>query len=49
MSGLTSTPLSQIFREVPPFIVGMLAIVLAVTFVPDIALWLPRVAGLVRP
>jgi hypothetical protein len=26
----------------------MLTIVVAVTFVPDIALWLPRVAGLVK-
>jgi tripartite ATP-independent transporter DctM subunit len=48
MSGLTRTPLSEIFREVPPFIVVMLANVLAVTFVPDIALWLPGVAGLLK-
>jgi tripartite ATP-independent transporter DctM subunit len=49
MSGLTRTPLSEIFREVPPFIVAMLAIVIAVTFFPDLALWLPRAAGLVKP
>ena len=48
MSGLTGTPLSEIFREVPPFIVAMLAIVLAVTFVPELALWLPRMAGLIK-
>jgi C4-dicarboxylate transporter DctM subunit len=48
MSGLTRTPLAEIFREMPPFILAMLAIVLAVTFVPDIALWLPRGAGLVK-
>lgn len=47
MSGLTGTPLSEIFREIPPFIVAMLAIVLAVTFVPEIALFLPRHAGLI--
>ena len=34
MSGLTRTPLSEIFREVPPFIVAMLANVIAVTFFP---------------
>lgn len=46
MSGLTGTPLSQIFREIPPFIVAMLVVVLAVTFLPQLALWLPAVAGL---
>jgi C4-dicarboxylate transporter DctM subunit len=49
MSGLTGTPLAEIFREVPPFVVAMLAIVLLVTFFPEIALWLPREAGLIRP
>ncbi len=46
MSGLTGTPLSEIFREIPPFIVAMLAVVLAVTFLPQLALWLPGYAGL---
>jgi C4-dicarboxylate transporter DctM subunit len=49
MSGLTGTPLAEIFREVPPFIVVMLLVVLLVTFFPDIALWLPRHAGLIKP
>ncbi len=48
MSGLTRTPLAEIFREVPPFIAVMLANVIAVTFLPDIALWLPRAAGLLK-
>lgn len=48
MSGLTGTPLSEIFKEVPPFIVAMLGIVLAVTFLPELALWLPRMAGLIK-
>jgi tripartite ATP-independent transporter DctM subunit len=49
MSGLTGTPLAEIFREVPPFIVAMLGIVLLVTFFPELALWLPRSAGLIKP
>jgi tripartite ATP-independent transporter DctM subunit len=49
MSGLTGTPLSEIFREVPPFIVAMLAIVVLVTFFPELALWVPRAAGLIKP
>jgi C4-dicarboxylate transporter DctM subunit len=48
MSGLTRTPLAEIFREMPPFIMAMLAIVIAVTLVPEIALWLPRMAGLLN-
>ncbi len=48
MSGLTRTPLAEIFREMPPFIMAMLAIVIAVTLVPEIALWLPREAGLLN-
>jgi C4-dicarboxylate transporter DctM subunit len=48
MSGLTRTPLAEIFREMPPFILAMLAIVIAVTLLPDIALWLPRMAGLLN-
>jgi C4-dicarboxylate transporter DctM subunit len=49
MSGLTGTPLAEIFREIPPFIVAMLGIVLVVTFFPEVALWLPRLAGLIKP
>jgi C4-dicarboxylate transporter DctM subunit len=49
MSGLTGTPLSEIFREVPPFILAMLAIVVLVTFFPELALWVPRAAGLIKP
>ena len=49
MSGLTGTPLGEIFREVPPFIVAMMLVVLSVTFFPAIALWLPTAAGLIKP
>jgi C4-dicarboxylate transporter DctM subunit len=49
MHGLTGTPLSEIFLEVPPFILAMLGIVLLVTFVPDVALGLPKLVGLIMP
>jgi TRAP-type C4-dicarboxylate transport system permease large subunit len=49
MSGLTGTPLADIFKEIVPFILAMLAVVLIVTFFPSVALWLPRAAGLVAP
>jgi len=47
MHGLTGTPLGAIFREIPPFIAAMVAVGLAVTVFPEIALWLPRLAGLI--
>ena len=49
MSGLTGTPLGEIFREIPPFILAMMVVVLAVTFLPQLALWLPTQAGLINP
>ena len=48
MHGLTGTPMSQIFREIPPFILAMLAIVIAVTLMPELALFLPKAAGLIK-
>ena len=48
MSGLTGTPVGAIFREIPPFILTMLVVLLAVTLVPELALWLPRFAGLLK-
>lgn len=48
MSGLTETPLGEIFREVPPFLLAMAAVVLLATFLRDLSLALPRWAGLVQ-
>ncbi len=40
-------PLTKIFRGVAPFFIFTLALVAAITLVPDIALLLPRAAGMV--
>ena len=48
VSNLTGTSLADIFREVPIFILTMIAMLLLVTFVPDFVLWLPRVAGFAK-
>jgi C4-dicarboxylate transporter, DctM subunit len=45
ISGLTGTPIGAIFREVPIFIATLIAVLLAVTVQPDIALMLPRLMG----
>src|ERR1700730_15031687 len=48
ISNLTATSLADIFREVPIFIVTMIAMLLLVTFVPDLVLWLPRLVRFVK-
>jgi len=45
ISGLTGTSIGAIFKEVPPFIATMIAVLLAVTLLPEIALMLPRTMG----
>jgi len=40
-------PLTKIFRGVAPFFIFTLLLVAAIVFIPDIALWLPRMAGFV--
>jgi TRAP-type C4-dicarboxylate transport system permease large subunit len=47
ISGLTGTSIGAIFREIPPFILTMIAVLLAVTLMPEIALTLPRLMGYV--
>jgi len=45
ISNLTGTSLAAIYRETPVFLVALLALLIATTFVPDIALTLPRLLG----
>jgi C4-dicarboxylate transporter, DctM subunit len=47
ISNLTGTSLAAIYRETPIFLAALLVVLLATTFVPDIALTLPRVLGYV--
>ena len=45
MSNLTGTSVAEIFREIPVFIVVLIAMLLLTTFMPEIALTLPKVFG----
>ena len=45
ISNLTGTPLGQIFRETPPFVIAMLMVLLATVFFPAIALTVPHFFG----
>jgi tripartite ATP-independent transporter DctM subunit len=47
INGLTGTPLAEIFREVPIFVVAMIVVLLAVTLCPALALMLPHLFGYV--
>ena len=48
MSGLLETDLAEIFAEIPVFIATMLIVLAAVTLFPELVLWLPRWAGLMK-
>lgn len=45
MSNLTSTPLSEIIREIWPFLLNLLLTLTLLIFFPAISLWLPGVLG----
>ena len=45
ISNLTGTSLAAIYRETPVFLAALLMLLIATTFVPDIALTLPRLLG----
>ncbi len=46
-SGLSGLPFNEVSRRVLPFLVVMLVVLLAVTFIPDITLLLPKLMGLI--
>jgi len=45
LSGLAGTPVKAIVRELVPFLVALVAVLLLITFVPSLVLALPRLAG----
>ena len=48
IKALNGIPLGEMIREIWLFIGVLVALLLIIAFVPDLALWLPRQAGLVR-
>ena len=46
LSSVTKTPVVEVFRGVLPFLVPLLATLVIVTFVPQLALWLPGLLDL---
>jgi tripartite ATP-independent transporter DctM subunit len=48
LSGLAGTPVKEIVRELVPFILALVAVLLLITFVPSLVLALPMLAGYLR-
>lgn len=45
INATTGAPLREMIREIWPFLIALLAALLAITLVPGIVLWLPRLLG----
>ena len=45
MTRIAEVPLKDIVRDVLPFLWAMIAVLVLITFVPDVVLWLPRLTG----
>jgi C4-dicarboxylate transporter DctM subunit len=45
MTNIAGVPLRDIVRDVLPFLWAMIAVLVIVTFAPDMVLWLPRLLG----
>jgi tripartite ATP-independent transporter DctM subunit len=44
-SSVTGRPVDLVFRGVAPFLIPLVAVLVLITAVPEVALWLPRVLG----
>jgi tripartite ATP-independent transporter DctM subunit len=47
IKALNGVPLGDMIREIWPFVTVLVALLLVITYVPDLVLWVPRLAGLV--
>jgi tripartite ATP-independent transporter DctM subunit len=45
MTNIAEVPLRDIVVDVLPFLVGMIVVLIIITFIPETVLWLPRLAG----
>jgi tripartite ATP-independent transporter DctM subunit len=45
MTNIAGVPLHEIVRDLMPFLVAMIVVLVLITFVPEIVLWLPRQFG----
>ena len=45
MTNIAGVPLKDIVRDVLPFLLAMIVVLILITFIPDLVLWLPRQFG----
>ncbi len=45
VSSAVQLRVSEIIRELPPFFIALMAVLLTITFVPSLSTWLPRASG----
>jgi C4-dicarboxylate transporter DctM subunit len=45
MTRIAEVPLRDIVRDTLPFLWAMIAVLVVITFFPDLVLWLPRLLG----
>jgi TRAP-type C4-dicarboxylate transport system permease large subunit len=46
LSAVTRIPVKEVFRGAAPFLIPLLAVLLLITFVPQLSMWLPTVLDL---
>jgi TRAP-type C4-dicarboxylate transport system permease large subunit len=46
LSSVTKTPVAEVFRGAAPFLVPLLVTLVLITFIPQLALWLPGMLDL---
>jgi TRAP-type C4-dicarboxylate transport system permease large subunit len=45
-SAVANLTIEQVTKAMLPFYFGLLAVLMAITYIPEISLWLPRLVGL---
>jgi TRAP-type C4-dicarboxylate transport system permease large subunit len=46
LSSATGIPITEVIRGVLPFLIPLIAVLMVVTFAPDLVLWLPGLLDL---
>jgi TRAP-type C4-dicarboxylate transport system permease large subunit len=46
VSGIARAPIASIARELAPYLLALIAVLMVVTYVPALSTWLPKLVGL---
>ncbi|MGE5604806.1 MAG: TRAP transporter large permease [Bacteroidota bacterium] len=42
VTGIAKVPLARVFQKLTPFVIALLALLILITYVPDVVMWLPN-------